>query len=138
MWSSRRGDRGIKVYHKKQRGRQRDNFRSGQSVPGNFIYVSAIVNTKLSSKEVNEINMQLPGAYRRNCHSSGAYVPPHICIEAFVCIHKILSYNRKMRWAVSILAVQLVKQTTIHQFKKKQNYVVFRAHATQRQIKNNQ
>lgn len=83
--------------------------------------------------------MQLPGAYRINCHTSGAYVPTHICIEAFVCIHKILSYNgKKMRCVVSIRAVQLVKQTTIHQFKKKQNYVVFYAHATQRQMKNDQ
>lgn len=55
-------------------------------------------------------------------------------------MHKILSYNGKMRWAVSILAVQLVKQTTIHQFKKTETKLrsIFYAHATQRRMENNQ
>lgn len=58
-------------------------------------------------------------AYRMNCHLSGAYVSRRICITAFVCVHEILSYNGKtVRRFVSILAIQLVKQTTIHQFKK--------------------
>jgi len=45
-------------------------------------------------------------------------------MEVFVCIHEILSYNIKtMRHFMSILVIQLVKQTTIHQFKKTETNV---------------
>jgi len=96
-----------------------DTFSSGKC----YLYIRYCKH-KILIKRFNEINIQVPVAYRMNCHSSGAYVSRRICMEAFVCVHEILSYNIKtMRHFVSIIAIQLVKQTTIHQFKKTETNV---------------